>query len=361
MRPFLPSADELIGDFRRIIESGWLTKGPYLRQYEQRAAEVLGAPYAVGVSSCTTGLMLLLLGVERPGEVVLPSFTFMASALPVVWNGLTPVFVDCDERTFNVDPEAVEAAITDRTRAILATHVFGNPCDVDSLADIARRGGCRLFFDAAHGFGAELDGKPLGALGDGSAFSTTPTKLVITGEGGMVTTVHEDIARMVEIGREYGNPGDYNTVIVGLNGRLPEVSALIGLKTLEMLDENVWRRRHIAQLYRSLLEDVPGISFQVINPKGRSSYKDFAIVVDERRFGRTRDELADFLAARGVDTKKYFDPPVHMQKAFERWRPQGGLERTERLARRVLCLPIYAELSDEEVEYVCRCIREARG
>lgn len=362
VRPFLPPAEDLVEDFKAIVDSGWLTKGPYLKQYEALAAEATDADHAVGVASCTTGLLLLLMDLGRSGEVILPSFSFVATALPVVWNGLDPVFVDCQPDTFNIDPARVEEAITPRTKAILATHVFGNPVDVEALDHIARDYGIALYFDAAHGFGASWRGKGLGNLGNGSAFSTTPTKLVITGEGGVVTTADEAVYERVQIAREYGNPGDYDNVYVGLNGRMPELCALLGIATLKLLDENIGRRRAIAAAYREQLGEMPGLTFQTINPEGDSSYKDFAIVVDEAAFGMTRDELAEFLAARGIDTKKYFDPPIHAQKAFSAWgqRCMGKLQVTEELSQRVLCLPIYAGLSDEEVAYVVECIREAR-
>ncbi|MBC7286442.1 MAG: DegT/DnrJ/EryC1/StrS family aminotransferase [Armatimonadetes bacterium] len=364
IKPYLPEPDALLDDFRAIVASGYLTKGRYLEEFERRASEVLDASFAVGVSSCTTGLMLLLMKLGRDGgEVILPSFTFVASALPVVWNNLEPVFVDCHPDTLNIDPQCVEEAITPRTRAILATHVFGNPADTDALQAIAEKHALALFFDAAHGFGASWRGAGLGNLGTGSAFSCTPTKLVVAGEGGVVTTADEELANMVRVAREYGNPGDYNNTLIGLNGRLPELSALLAVKTIELLEENVGRRRQIASRYRSELGKLPGISFQHINPEGESSYKDFAILIDHKEFGASRDAVAQHLKQRGIDTRKYFDPPVHLQTAFAQWaeRYRGRLPVTEMVAERVLCLPIYAGLTDEDVDYVVECIAEAGG
>jgi dTDP-4-amino-4,6-dideoxygalactose transaminase len=364
VRPFLPPVEQLRADLERIVRSGFLTKGPYLEEFERRAAEVLQAPHAVGVSSCTIGLLLLLMDLGRDGgEVILPSFSFVATALPVIWNNLEPVFVDCQPDTLNLDPQRVEEAITPRTRAILATHVFGNPADAQALERIARQHGLRLFFDAAHGFGATLEGRGLGGLGDGSVFSCTPTKLVIAGEGGVVTTREATLAENIRVAREYGNPGDYDNTLIGLNGRLPELSALLAVRTLEMLPQNVARRRQIAARYRHELGKLPGITFQHIHPHGESSYKDFAILIEAGEFGRGRDEVAEHLAQRGIDTKKYFDPPIHAQKAFAPWRErsQGRLPVTEQVAKKVLCLPIYPALTDDEVDYVIECLAEAGG
>jgi dTDP-4-amino-4,6-dideoxygalactose transaminase len=271
--------------------------------------------------------------------------------------------VDCQPDTLNLDPQRVEEAITPRTRAILATHVFGNPADAQALERIARQHGLRLFFDAAHGFGATLEGRGLGGLGDGSVFSCTPTKLVIAGEGGVVTTREATLAENIRVAREYGNPGDYDNTLIGLNGRLPELSALLAVRTLEMLPQNVARRRQIAARYRHELGKLPGITFQHIHPHGESSYKDFAILIEAGEFGRGRDEVAEHLAQRGIDTKKYFDPPIHAQKAFAPWRErsQGRLPVTEQVAKKVLCLPIYPALTDDEVDYVIECLAEAGG
>lgn len=360
VRPYLPLTEAMVDDFRRIVGSGMLTKGEYLARYEKLAAEVLEADYALGVSSCTTGLMLLLMGLERPGEVILPSFSFVATALPIIWNGLDPVFVDCLPDTFNVDPARVAEAIGPQTRAILVTHVFGNPVDVDALESLARKAGVPLLFDAAHGFGASWRGKGLGNLGDGSAFSSTPTKLVVTGEGGIVTTRCKELRDQIDVAREYGNPGSYDNTLVGLNGRLPELNAMLGIHSLGRLAENVARRREIVARYMQELGDLPGISFQRINPEGESSYKDFAILVDPEAAGTTRDALGEALAARGIATRKYFAPAIHAQQAFARWRgrAEGKVPVTEWLSERVLCLPVYAGLDDEQVEHVVRSVRQ---
>jgi dTDP-4-amino-4,6-dideoxygalactose transaminase len=236
VKPYLPAVEEIWDDVREILASGYLTKGRHLQAFEGMAREELHAPHALGVSSCTTALMLLMMDLGRDGgEVILPSFSFVATALPIIWGNLEPAFVDCAADTLNAVPELVEEAITPRTKAVLVTHVFGNPADVDALEDVAGRHGIRLFFDAAHAFGSTYKGRAAGACGDGSAFSCTPTKLVITGEGGVVTTKHADLARMVEVAREYGNPGTYDNTLIGLNGRLPELSALLGVRTLAML------------------------------------------------------------------------------------------------------------------------------
>lgn len=363
VKPYLPANEEICDEIREVISSGYLTKGQHLWRFEVAAREALDASYAVGVSSCTTGLMLLFMDLGRDGgEVILPSFSFVATALPVIWGNLEPVFVDCLPDTWNVDPALVEAAITPQTKAIMATHVFGNPVDIEALEDLATRHGLRLFFDAAHAFGTTYKGRGVGDRGDGAAFSCTPTKLVITGEGGMVTTKHENLARMIQVAREYGNPGNYDTTLIGLNGRLPEINALLGVKTLEMLAGNVARRRQIADRYRNQISgSIPGISLQEIKPEAESSYKDVAILINDQEFGVSRDAVVQHLTNRGISTRNYFDPPIHLQQAFLHWgaQYQGRLPVTERVAKQVICLPVYHALTDEDVDYVVECLAEA--
>ncbi len=246
----------------------------------------------MAVSSCTLGLLLTYHGLGLKGEVIVPSFTFMATVHPLLWVGTEPVFVDIDPYTWNIDPAKVEAAITERTTAIVAVHNFGNPAPVAELEAIARRHGLRLIFDAAHGFGALYRGRPVGGFGDAEVFSLSPTKLLVAGEGGIVATNNDDLAEHIRVGREYGNPGDYNSDFPGLNVRLPEFNALLGLHSLGMLEENAKRRNRVAAIFRERLSQIPGLTFQRIHPQDRSSYKDFSILVDEAKFGLTRDELA---------------------------------------------------------------------
>lgn len=359
MRPTLPPFAEVRGQLEDIFQTGMVTKGKHLAAFEARLAEHLGTEHAVGVSSCTSGLMLAYKAVGLTGEVIVPSFTFMATVHPLAWSGVTPVFADADPDTWNLDPMAVEAAITRRTTGIVATHVFGNPADIDSLEDIARRYGLRLIFDAAHGFGALYQGRPVGRHGDAEVFSSSPTKLLVTGEGGLVSTDDGEIAQFVRVGREYGNPGNYDTEFPGLNARMQEFSAILGLHSLEMLDENANRRNELVAVYREGLRDVPGLTFQVVGEGNRCSYKDFTVRVAEDEFGLSRDALVKALRAEGVDTRNYYDPPVHLHTAYRARTSQveGTLPVTERLANECVSLPIYSHMEAEKVRRVCEAVR----
>jgi dTDP-4-amino-4,6-dideoxygalactose transaminase len=358
VRPLLPTLEDVADQIQDVLSSGMVTKGKYLADFEKRTAEHLHVEHVVAVSSCTAGLMLLLSTLPPESEVILPSFTFCASAHPVVWNHLVPIFVDCDIDSFNVDPRRVEEAITENTSAILATHVFGNPCDVDALQAIARDHNLKLFFDAAHAFGASYRGQPLASFGDASAISASPTKLITSGEGGVVATDDAETAEHVCVGREYGNPGNYDCIFPGINARMPELSAILGIECLKLLPYSIQRRREIAESYQELLGGTPGVRFQKIHPQGESSYKDFAIVIDEDEFGRSRDELSAELTAQRIPTRNYFDPPIHAQRAYAAYRPtRHPLSVTEEIAANIICLPIHCRLDDAAVAHIAAKIK----
>ena len=398
VRPALPPLEALRPAVDEIVRSGRLTKGPYVERFEQGIAARLGVRHAIAVSSCTVGLMLVYRGLdlaagncrsrggvggqcpvgtmeplsrfsavrsgdrlEPLGEVVIPSFTFLAAPAAIVWNNLRPVFVDVEPRSTNVTPQAVKAAITPRTVAIAACHNFGNPCDVPALAAVAAEHGLPLVIDAAHGFGASFHGRPVGAGATVQVFSLSPTKLLVAGEGGIVATDCDCLAHFVRLGREYGNDGSYDALFPGVNGRMPELSAAMGLASLAMLDGVSDRRNHLADLYRRELSQLPGIGFVEIAPGSRSSHKDFSITVDPTRFGMTRDALRRALADRGIETRAYYDPPCHRQTAFEhfhdRMRP---LPATEMLASRSLALPIGGHVDEAVVTEVCETIANAK-
>lgn len=358
VRPALPSYGSIDRPLARAFRSGILTKGRYLEVFEAKVAHSLGIKHGIGVSSCTMGLLLAFKALGLEGEVLVPSYTFMATVHPLLWVGVKPVFVDVDPETWDVDPACVRAAITQRTSAIVAVHVFGNPAEIEELEAIAQRYSLKLIFDAAHGFGTLFHGQPLGRHGDVEVFSTSPTKLLITGEGGVVATNNDELASWIRMGREYGNRGDYSSDFPGLNGRMQEFSALLGIKSLHLLDRTATRRNELACLYKEGLGTLPGITFQTINPKGRSSYKDFTILIDQSLFGMDRDLLASALRAEGIDTRKYYDPPIHLHSAYSAfWTPdKGGLPVTERLAKRSLSLPMGSHLRGATVVKICEVV-----
>jgi dTDP-4-amino-4,6-dideoxygalactose transaminase len=354
VRPPAPPLARVVERLAPSYERGLLTNGPLVAELEARVAARLGVAHVVAVASCTTGLMLALRVLAPRGPVVLPSFTFSASAHAVAWNGLGVRFAECDPASFQLDLADAEARL-DGAGALLATHVFGAPCRPGAVEALAGRTGVPVVFDAAHAFGAEHAGRAVGAFGAVEVFSLTPTKPLVAGEGGLVTTNDGAVAEGVRIGRDYANPGDYDTQFVGLNGRMSELHAAVALASLDELDGHLATRRDLAARYTAGLAAVPGVSVQAVDAGDTSTFKDFTIAVDPDAYGTTRDVLAGALRAEGVDTRCYFDPPVHRQRAH-RTQPEATLPVTDRVASQVVSLPIYPALAGATLDRIVELV-----
>jgi dTDP-4-amino-4,6-dideoxygalactose transaminase len=360
-RPTLPAFTAVASELAEILESGILSKGSRRGAFEEAVARHLGVEHAVAVSSCTAGLMLTYQALGLTGtHVIVPSFTFMATVSALRWVGARPIFADVDLQTTNLDPSAAEASITPETKAIVAVHNSGNPAAIEVLQQVADNHNLRLVFDAAHALGSLYQGKPVGPQGDAQVFSLSPTKLVVAGEGGIVATNDGQLADRIRVGREFGNCGDYDSAFVGLNARLGEMNALLGQHSLRGLESGAQWRNHLATLYREKLRNLPGVGFQQVDQGNRCSYKDFSITIDRTDFGLTRDELAAALEAENIETRKYYDPPVHRQTAYRSFfSPAATLRNTDLLAATILNLPIWSHLEDDVVLGVCLAIERA--
>jgi len=348
--------EEFLRDVRQILSSRQLTNATFVRQFEEAAEQYLGVPHCVAVSSCTAGLVLTLQALDLQGEVILPSFTFHASAHSLLWNGLKPVFADCDPQTFCIDSHAVKLRMSAKTAAILAVHLFGNPASIVELQTIASDASLPLVFDAAHAFGSDINDKRVGNFGVAEVFSFSPTKLLVAGEGGMISTRDAELARKLRSARNYGDSGNYDPESVGLNARMSEFHAALALRGLYSLDERIDRRNQVRLHYERRLRTIPGLSFQCIPPGNRSSCKDFGVLIDEAVFGKSRDWLFDALEKENIQVRRYFFPPVHRQKLYREIWDKRPLPVTESISESILNLPIYSTLSDENVEKICDAI-----
>jgi len=358
-QPTLPELRILYRNLSEIFSTSVITNSKFVKELETKATKYLDVNHAVAVSNCTSGLMLVLKSLNLSGEVILPSFTFSATGHSLLWNDIKPAFVDCDPETFLIDPNHIEENVTSKTSAILAVHIFGNPCDVNRLQEIADEYGLKLIFDAAHAFGSLYNGKHIGSYGNVEVFSTSPTKLFTTGEGGLVTTSDAELKRKVTIGRNYGDDGSYDCEFAGLSARMSEFHAILGLKTLETLEKNVVRRNELAHIYKDELQKLPGISFQKINPNWRTTYKDLSIIVDEEKFGLNRDDLCIALEKENIMTKRYFYPPLHRQRAYAQWfqKFDAKLPVTKYISEHILSLPLYSHMSEHNIKKICYAIR----
>ncbi len=350
VRPSLPPLSEVTRRLAPSYEQGQVTDGPLVRELEVATAERLGVDHVVAVASCTIGLMLVWKVLQPGGPVVLPGFTFAASAHALDWNQVDLRFAECDPDSFQIDPTDAIAKLGG-AGGVLATHVFGAPCDAAALQTAADQAGIPLVYDAAHAFGARLRGHPVGGLGTAEVFSLTPTKPLVAGEGGLVATRDPELAGQIRVGRNYGNPGDYDSQFSGLNGRMSEFHAAVALASLERFDEDLATRRALAARYCQAVVSITGLQTQAVPADDTSTWKDFTVRIDEAEYGLNAGQVSAALKADGIDTRRYFWPPVHLHRAY-RQRFPTLLPITEAAAASVISLPVWPAMDDSVIDTV---------
>jgi dTDP-4-amino-4,6-dideoxygalactose transaminase len=356
-RPILPSLEDVQPYLKGIWDRQVLTNGgPLHDQLEEELSRYLGAPTAMLFNNGTIALLTALRMFDLPpgSEVITTPLTFAATAHAISWNGLTPVFADVSPDDLTLDPVSVEAAITPRTSAILAVHVYGTVCALDALQEIATRHGLPLLYDSAHVFGSMVSGRPIGTFGDASVFSFHATKLFHTFEGGMIVTNRKEDRERIYYLRNFGIKNEEEIVSVGINGKMNELQAMIGLLNLPLIEKERAARVELRRKYRALLTDLPGIRLQPEQTGVLNSEQYFAIQIDPAGFGRTRDDIYLALKAQNIFARKYFHPictdfepyrgyPIHSVRS----RPAADL-----IKNRVLCLPFHSGVDDRHVAVI---------
>ncbi len=361
-RPNIGNRDRLLNRIETILDSERLTNGgPFVDEFERSIRMVLGVEHAVAICNGTIALAIAMKSLDLEGEVILPSFTFIAAAHTAQWLGLTPVFCDVDPVTHNLDPGQIESLITDRTTAILPAHLWGRPCDIEAIGAIARRHGLRVLYDASHGFACSRNGTMLGNFGDIEVFSFHATKFVNSFEGGVAVTNDDELADRLRLMRNFGFSGLDTVVSSGINGKISEISAAMGLTSLESMTEFIDTNEKNYCAYRTCLRKIPGISVVAYDETERNNYQYVVLEADETAAGLTRDALVEVLRAEGVLARRYFYPGNHRMEPFAS--TMEGLDErlpnTIRLAGTVMCLPTGTAVSPEAVEVVCEIIRVA--
>jgi sugar O-acyltransferase (sialic acid O-acetyltransferase NeuD family) len=357
-QPTLPEFSRVDAMFQDIVKTRMLSNfAKYSKKLEKDIERALDVKHALTFPNATSALMLTFRAMELTGEIILPSFTFSSTGHSLIWNGLTPVFADIDPKTFNIDPQDVINKITDKTSAIYAVHIFGNPCDVESLQAIADEYGLKLIYDSAHALGSKRNGINIGNFGDIESFSLSGTKVLTSAEGGIVTLKDKSLSDKLMLGRNYGASDDYDCQYIGLNGKMSEFHAAIAIESLTLLDKSVFKRNAINKHYRMRLKELPGIFFQEVSNDDLSTYKDMGIVIDKTLFGMNRDQLISELEKEGISTKKYFYPPLHQMKAYMDLGIEGkNLPNTEYVANNIMCLPMYTHMTLDTVDKICFAI-----
>jgi len=359
IKPDIPSLEAVESQFREILDNGRITNfGKYVAEFERRIEDYLGVP-VVTTSSGTMALLFALqsLGLEPGGKVIVPSFTFMATVQAILYAGAVPVFAEVGP-DLTLEPAELEALLErhPETRAVIAVHMYGHPCDVDGLQAVVdayerKRGhAIRLLYDAAHAFGSRIGSRKVGTFGCAEVFSLSVTKVLVSVEGGLVASRDPELLQRVRQMRNYGIQSSYNATRPGMNGKMSEFHAIVGLQSLARIDALMERRQRIAAEYFAQVERRTSFRRLPQRPGVVHTFKDFSVLVPDKLVAR-RPQLIEFLKDRGIETRAYFFPPVHEQDYFRKWADRP-LPRTESLARRVLTLPFFTSLTSEQVDYV---------
>lgn len=360
-QPYLPPLEDFLPYLEKIWKSKWLTNnGDFHKEFEKELADYLGVKYLSLFTNGTLALVSALQTLKITGEVITTPFSFVATTHSLWWNNIKPVFVDIEPETFNLDPDKIEAAITPQTTAILPVHVYGNPCDVKRLQEIADIYGLRVIYDACHAFGVKVNGESILNFGDLSVLSFHATKVFTTFEGGAVISKDEATKKRIDFLKNFGFAGETTVVAPGINAKMNEFQAALGLLQLKHVDGAINKRKAVADAYRKLLQDIDGIKF-LDDIKGvRHSYSYFPILIDEQQFGISRDELYNEYKANNILVRRYFYPLISQfpsYKSLESSKPEN-LPVAEDVTKQVLCLPIYPDLSISDVETITGIIKK---
>jgi len=356
-RPNVGDRATFLARVEDALDRVWLSNdGPYVRELEAHIEQLLGVRHCIAVCSGTVALQIMAEACGLTGEVIVPSFTFVATAHALEWQGVTPVFCDVDPRTHNIDPARVEDLITERTTGILGVHVWGRPCDVEALQAIADRHGLVLAFDAAHALACSHNGRMIGNFGAAESFSFHATKFFNTFEGGAITTNDDEVAARCRLARNFGFDGPDHVVSVGINGKMNEVCAAMGLTNLEALSTFIEVNTRNYRAYAEGLEAIPGVDLIQYSQAEQSNYQYVVIEVDEGRAGLTRDQLHAILTAENVLARRYFYPGCHAMVPYCSRPLRASLPQTERLTGRTLSLPTGTGVDVNDIRVICQLI-----
>ncbi|MDD5722596.1 MAG: DegT/DnrJ/EryC1/StrS family aminotransferase [Syntrophales bacterium] len=363
-KPTLPPLDK----FTRLLEDIWNTKiltnnGKYHQDLERQLCKYLGVSHCSLFANGTLALTVALQALRITGEVITTPFSFVATAHALYWNGITPVFCDIDEETLNVDAQRIESLITPKTTAILPVHVYGHPCDVESIAHISDIYGLKVIYDAAHAFGVKKNGESILRHGDLSVLSFHATKVFNTAEGGAIIALDEKLKQRIDFLKNFGFADEVTVVAPGINAKMNEIQAALGLLQLIDFNDGNERRKKVANCYTSLLERAEGIRVFSEGESVEHNYSYYPILIDSNKLGMSRDALYERLKEFNIFTRRYFYPLISSFPAY-RGLPSAAFDNlpvANRIANQVLCLPIYSDLEVSDVEFIVDTIFKIVG
>lgn len=357
--PLLPKLDDFHEMLKEIWKSKWITNnGDFHKQLETELASYLKVPFLSLFTNGTLPLITALQAMRISGEVITTPYSFVATTHALWWNGITPVFVDIDPQTCNIDPNKIEAAITSRTSAIMPVHCYGRPCDTRAIQDIADKYGLKVIYDAAHAFGVEVDGRSILNEGDMSTLSFHATKVYNTIEGGALICHDEKTKQRIDYLKNFGFAGETTVVAPGINSKMDEIRAAYGLLNLRQVDSAIEARHQVAIKYREALKDVSGITFFDDIEGVRHNYSYFPIFVDEENYGMSRDELYFKMRDANVYGRRYFYPLISTFSTYRGLHSSNpdNLPVATRIANQVICLPMHHALSYEDIQRIIELI-----
>jgi len=355
-RPNIGNRERLLARINEMLDRRWLSNnGPFVQEFEAKVAAFLGVRHCIAMCNGTVALEIAIRATGLRGEVIVPSFTFIATAHALQWQEITPVFCDIDPRTHLLDPAQVQRMITPRTTGIIGVHLWGQPCDIEALTQIARRRNLTLMFDASHAFGCSYRGRMIGNFGVAEVFSFHATKFFNTFEGGAIATNDDDLAAKIRLMKNFGFHGYDNVEYIGTNGKMTEMAAAMGLTGLESLDEFIECNRRNYDWYRRELTGVPGVRMLPMSEGERCNYQYIAIEVEEA----ARDQIIQILHAENILARRYFYPGCHRMEPYRSFFPHAGLllPETERVAGKVVVLPSGSAIGEAEIRGICGIIR----
>lgn len=361
-RPNIGDRKALLRRIEWALDRHWLTNnGALVQEFERELCRILGVRHCIAVCNGTIALELAVRAMDLSGEVIVPAFTFVATAHALQWQGIRPVFCDIDPRTHHLDPASVERAIGPKTTGIIGVHLWGEPCDIAGLTELATRHGLRLLFDAAHAFGCTHRGRMIGSFGGAEVFSFHATKFVNTLEGGAIATNDDDLATRLRLMRNFGFTGYDRVEHLGINGKMNEASAAMGLTNLESMDRFIAANERNYQAYRRFLAGIPGVELLAHGIADQRNHQYIVLLVDEEAVGLSRDRLMAVMHAENVLARRYFWPGCHRMEPYCS-RPEAlreSLAQTDAVARRVLVLPTGTAISESDVAAIAGIIRQA--
>ena len=359
-RPNIGNEEQLLARLKDILHNRWLTNhGPYVQEFERKVAKIAGVKHCIAMCNATIALEIAIRAAGLSGEVIVPSFTFIATPHSLQWQEITPVFCDVDPRTHNLDPRRVEAMITPRTKGIIGVHLWGRSCDVEALSEIAHKHNLRLLFDAAHAFACSHGGRMIGSFGDAEVFSFHATKFLNTFEGGAVVTNNDQLAEKIRLMTNFGFSGYDNVIYIGTNGKMNEMSAAMGLTSLESMDEFIAVNRRNYEQYQLELAGIPGVSLMRYDQAEHCNYQYIILEISPEQTGIHRDALLKVLHGENVLARRYFFPGCHRMEPYRSYFPHAGLllPETEKLSGTVLALPNGTAVGPKEISLICKIIR----